>query len=166
MSVNIASCSLEGMNPANAPCGNVRPPEGNIVPQSELDSGVLYDEHIKFKHLTEMSLTNGEIYLFGELKRILVMIADNKIPEDDDRLRSELRTLKKVDDLINKKREIPLEILEIYRARRNEIEHSMKAYVKKKYGGYDNKIDLPPDKKPALGIAYICKKAKLALIFV
>ncbi len=30
----------------------------------------------------------------------------------------------------------------------------------------DDKIDLPPDKRPEEGIAYICKKAKLALIFV
>lgn len=166
MPINTVSYSLEGLNPLNEPGENIRPPKGDIVPKGEPDDNGLYDEHIKFKHLTEMSLTQGELRLFGELKRILIMIADNNIPEDNDRLRDELRTLKKLDALIKKKREIPLDILAIYRARRNEIENSLKAYVRKRYNGLDDKIDLPPDKKPEEGIAYICKKAKLALIFV
>jgi hypothetical protein len=164
--VNAVLFSTEGRGPATGLDSNIRPPVKTDVPQNVLEGEGLYNEHVKFKRMTEMTLSQNELKLFGELKRILTMMADNNIPENDDGLRAELRTLKEVDALIKKKMEIPVEILELYRSRRNDIEHNLKAYVKRRFGGYDDQVDLPPNGRPKEGIAYICKKAKLALIFV
>ena len=147
------------------PTGNNRPPATVIKPEKSLTPADLKDAHMRLVELTKTSQTKEE-RLFRELKRILTAAAENRIPEDDDILRPELKTMKAIDKLVKKGKRIPEYVLTIYRTNRDAIERNLKQFLIRKYGGHDDKINLPPSSKPEDGIKYLCKKAKLALIFV